>query len=122
MNLKDDVESIENTAKNELDEDERRKQSELVNLGYLTEVPQGRAVQKDIPNYAIEIGAIDEKVKAECLKIYTGEFAKQLNSTIKIPNSLISFLQNLKIEMENFRLKCVRDLRTFVRIYNIIYN
>ena len=69
------------------------------------------------PNFNNEIGVIDDKVKSECAKIYTGNFAKYLNPTEKIVDSLIPFLENIKKEMELMRLRCVKDLRIFVKIY-----
>lgn len=69
-------------------------------------------------SFISELNGIDEKVKVECAKIYVAEYAKLINNPDKIPVSLNNFLQNLKYEMESFRLKCVRDLRTFViKIY-----
>ena len=65
------------------------------------------------PNYNNEIGTIDDKVKTECAKLYVGNFAKYLNPTEKIVDSLIPFLDGVKKEMELMRLRCVKDLRTF---------
>lgn len=36
VNIKDNVEYIENTTKDEIEDDEKRRQIELNNLGYLT--------------------------------------------------------------------------------------
>ena len=146
VNNKENVEYIENTTKDELEEDEKRKQLEIVNLGYLTNSvldPSDISLNKsggisgfsannstknnvnfssNAFNFNSEINAIEEKVRVECIKVYTGEFAKILNNNSKIPNSLLLFLQNLKNEMETFRLKCVRDLRTYVRNILILFN
>lgn len=100
---------------------------ELENLGYLSKFLNGQVFsdskntkEKDkefsILSFLTELNGIDDKVKLECAKIYVGEFVKLINNSDKIPISLNQFLQNLKLEMEAFRLKCVRDLRTYVRI------
>ena len=44
-------------------------------------------------------------------KSYTGNFAKYLNPTEKMPDSLVPFLENIKKEMETLRKKFVKDLR-----------
>jgi golgin subfamily A member 4 len=129
VSLKENSDNIEifNCPKDEIEEDEKRKHNELLNLGYLSKfIIEGsgsnsapskdkKNVNESGPNFIHELNSIEEKVKVECAKIYTGEFAKVINNPMKIPETLIPFLQNVKVEMENFRLKCVRDLRTYVR-------
>ncbi len=68
----------------------------------------------NFPNYTNELNSIEEKIKGECAKVYTGEYVKLLNTPNKLPPSLVPFITNFKTEMENFRMKCVRDLRTYV--------
>jgi hypothetical protein len=130
VSMKEDVEAFE-VGKEELKEDEERKVEEINNLGLLArfilnpnENSQNEKKDKkgDIsyPNFIQEINSIDEKVKQECAKIYTGELAKLITAQEKIPLSLIPFIQNLKNEMEVFRLKCVRELRTYCQnLYKI---
>ncbi len=133
VNMKENVESVENNSKDELEQDEKRKQSELLNLGFVAKFYLGLGLNDNVPktnknvipgqkettpNFNSELNSIDDKVKQECIKIYTGEFAKLINNPEKLPASILPFLQNLKSEMENFRLKCVRDLRTYVIDFN----
>jgi hypothetical protein len=118
-------------TKDELDLDEKIKSEELENLGYLSKFlnnptlvidakqnDSGKEKDKNNSNSSItfiaELNGIDDKVKAECAKIYVGDYAKLINNPDKIPTSLNNFLINLKSEMQGFRLKCVRDLRTYV--------
>lgn len=121
-------EVIENSSKEDLEEDERRKKEELRKLGLLSnfilnthEIPPSQNVKgdknkdKDFPNFLSELNSIEDKVKAECVKVYTGEFAKLINNPTKLPPALVPFLQNVKTDLENFRLKCIRGLRTFVK-------
>lgn len=116
-------ETCEITTKEEIDEDDKRKQEELENLGYLTKFLSQPAQDSKNPkekesspiSFVAELNGIDEKVKVECARIYIGEYSKLINNPEKIPPSLYNFLQNLKLEMESFRLKCVRDLRTYVK-------
>ncbi len=122
LNMRDNSDTIELIGKEEMDADENSKTSEISNLGYLATFLQESTQIKskdNSPNINTEIAVIEDKVKAECAKIYTGEFAKIINTPNKLPPCLVVFIQNLKAEMENFRLKCVRDLRTFVIIYLI---
>ncbi len=128
ININELADSIELLTKEEIDEDEKRKLDELENLGYLSKFlnnsmvndPKGGNKEKDkdkegnMASFITELNGIDERVKVECSKIYIGEYAKLRNNPDKIPVSLNNFLQNLKSEMESFRLKCVRDLRTYV--------
>ena len=67
---------------------------------------------KEEPGFNTEIHSIDDKIKSECAKLYTGNYAKYLNPTEKIPDSLIPFLEDIKRDMEIMRLKNVKDLRT----------
>ena len=107
INLNELSESTELQQKEEFEEDEKRKIEELENLGYLSKFlnitpSQDNKNSKDkeiIISFIAELNGIDEKVKQDCAKI---------------PVSLNNFLINLKFEMESFRHKCVRDLRTYV--------
>lgn len=122
INLNELSESTELQQKEEFEEDEKRKIEELENLGYLSKFlnitpSQDNKNSKDkeiIISFIAELNGIDEKVKQDCAKIYLGEYLKLINNTEKIPVSLNNFLINLKFEMESFRHKCVRDLRTYV--------
>ena len=130
INLDELTDNIEFNTKEELDEDEKRKYEELESLGYLSKFlnnptliidgqkGSGKDKDKDKDSsitFMAELNGIDDKVKSECAKIYTGDYAKLINNPDKIPTSLNNFLTNLKFEMEGFRLKCVRDLRTYVK-------
>ena len=120
------ADSIELISKEEYDEDDKRKIEELENLGYLskflnlpfnpeTKNTKEKDKEPSVISFISELNGIDEKVKSECSKIYIGDYAKLINNPEKTPSSLNLFLQNLKNEMESFRLKCVRDLRTYVK-------
>lgn len=124
--MKENIEDVSIVEKEDLDADEQLKKEELLGLGFLaksivdpnssagTADKKGKATNASgEPSYGAEIDSIDEKVKTECAKIYTGNYAKFLNATEKMPDSLVAFLDDLKREMEIMRLKCVKDLRTF---------
>ena len=124
--MKEDKEDCAIVEKEDVDADELLKKDELLGLGLLAKfildpgLSTGGGDKKnkpanagDGPNYASEIASIDEKVKSECAKLYVGNYAKFLNTTEKIPDSLIPFLDDIKREMEIMRLRCVKDLRTF---------
>ena len=124
--MKENIEDVSIVEKEDLDADEQLKKDELLGLGFLAKSyldPNSSAGTADKkgkvtnasgePSYGAEIDSIDEKVKTECAKLYTGNYAKFLNATEKIPDSLVAFLDDLKREMEIMRLRCVKDLRTF---------
>ena len=122
--MKENTEDITILEKEDIDADEALKKEEILSLGFLaksildpsTNVIQDKkksASQGNEPNYNNEIGAIDDKLKSECAKIYVGNYAKFLNPQEKLPDSLIPFLEEIKREMEIMRLRCVKDLRTF---------
>lgn len=136
ITLDEITDNIELNTKEELDEDEKRKSDELENLGYLSKflinptivvdgkTGSGKDKDKDKDStitFMAELNGIDEKVRTECAKIYIGDYAKLINNTDKIPTSLNNFLTNLKSEMEGFRLKCVRDLRTYVKFLFFVF-
>ena len=121
ISLKELNEVIEITAKDELEEDEKEKINEIDNLGLLSKtlnniVPNVKGGKEKDNNLTFqnELSTITDKVKLECQKLYTGDFAKIINNNEKINPTLIPFIQKLKTEMENFRLKSIRDLRTYV--------
>ena len=122
--MKENIESSEIVNKEDIDADEVLKNEELTSLGFLAKsyadpsqaASNAKGAQKGAtgePLFNSEISSVDERVKAECAKIYVGNFAKYLNPQEKIPDSLIPFLLSVKSEMELMRLKCVRELRTF---------
>ena len=122
--MKENIESSEIVNKEDIDADEVLKNEELTSLGFLAKsyadpsqaASNAKGAQKGAtgePLFNSEISSIDERVKAECAKIYVGNFAKYLNPQEKIPDSLIPFILSVKSEMELMRLKCVRELRTF---------
>ena len=106
ITLKENSESIDLSGKEEIEEDSNRNAYELSFLGLLSKSLNG--------SFSQELNSIYDSVKVECSKIYVGQFAALINNPDKIPLSFLPFLQKLKQEMENFRLKCVRDLRTYV--------
>ena len=106
ITLKENTENIEITAKEDLEEDSKRKLFELSFLGLLTKNLNS--------SFSQELISIDDNVKAECIKIYVGQTASLINNPDKIPVSIVPFLQKLKQDMEIFRLKCIRDLRSYV--------
>ncbi len=128
VSLRENVESIEIISKEEIEEDEKRKKEEIKVLGLLSFFilnensitptnPPSKNEKKggdSFPNYLNELNSIEDKVKAECAKVYIGEYAKLINNPAKIPPSIAPFIQNFKTEMDNFRIKCIRDLRTYV--------
>ena len=106
ITLKETIESIDILGKEEIEEDSNRKVFELTFLGLLS---------KNLnTSFSQELNSIDDSVKVECSKIYVGQTAALINNPDKIPLSFIPFIQKLKHEMEIFRLKCIRDLRTYV--------
>jgi hypothetical protein len=135
VNLKEDSESTEITEKEDIDLDQNLKNEEILSLGVLgkllldpnsqTQVSnkKGSSSNTNEPNYNNEISLIDEKLRSECAKVYTGNFAKYLNPTEKMPDSLRKFLDQQKIEMEKFRKKFIKDLRTLSQnLYKLSIN
>lgn len=57
------------------------------------------------------IAKIDSTCKELCTKLYTGENAKYLVGTDKIPEYLSVFLEHMKRQSDEFRINCVRQLR-----------
>ena len=115
--MKEDVEDCEITEKEDIDFDEQLKKEELMSLGFLSKSilepnADDKKGNKEEPSFTKEISSVDEKIKSECAKIYTGNFAKYLNPTEKVPDSLIPFLEDIKRDMEIMRLKNIKDLRT----------
>ena len=123
--MKENTEDCSIVEKEDVDADEILKREELLGLGLLAKYildpnlstgadKKGKTTSATgEPSYSNEIASIDEKVKTECSKIYVGNYAKFLNATEKIPDSLIPFLDDIKRDMEIMRLRCVKDLRTF---------
>ena len=121
--MKENIEDITITEKEDLDADEVLKNDEILSLGFLAKSildpssniapDKKKGATGNEPSYNNEIASIDDKIKSECAKIYVGNYAKYLNPQEKIPDSLIPFLEDIKREMEIMRLKCVKDLRTF---------
>ena len=135
VNLKENSESTEITEKEDIDLDQNLKNEEILSLGVLGKIildpnsqtqvnnKKGSSNNSNEPNYNNEISSIDEKLRAECAKVYTGNFAKYLNPTEKMPDSLRKFLDKEKIEMEKFRKKFVKDLRTLSQnLYKLSIN
>ena len=117
--MKENTEDYTITEKEDLDADELLKKDEILCLGFLskaildsTTVIQDKKKVGIEQNYNYEISTIDDKIKTECAKIYVGNYAKYLNAD-KLPDSLVTFLEDVKREMEIMRLHCVKDLRTF---------
>ncbi len=54
---------------------------------------------------------IEKNVREESQKIYTGPSTKFLTGTDKIPDYLRNYLINMKKQVEDFRISCVRYLR-----------
>ena len=124
VTMKENIEDITITEKEDIDADEALKKEEILSLGLLSKfildtsanVNQDKkkaGAQGGEPNYNNEIASIDDKLRSECAKIYVGNYAKFLNPQEKLPDSLIPFLEEIKREMEIMRLRCVKDLRTF---------
>jgi len=107
ITLKENTETIDITSKEDLEEDSKRKVFELSFLGLLS--------KNFNSSFSQELSSIDDRVKAECIKIYVGQTASLINNPDKMPVSIVPFLQKLKQDMEIFRIKCVRDLRSFVK-------
>ena len=90
VNMKENVNYTENTSKEEIELDEKRKQNELLNLGYIGKLYLNLRLNDDISkitssnnknvnkekentlNFITELNSVDDKVKQECIKIYTG--------------------------------------------------
>ena len=115
--MRENIEDSAITEKEDIDLDEKLKKEELLSLGFLSKSilepsSDDKKGNKEEPSFNYEINSIDEKIKSECAKLYTGNYAKYLNPTEKIPDSLIPFLEEIKRDMEIMRLKNVKDLRT----------
>ena len=115
--MKEDVEDHTITKKEDFDFDEQLKKEELLGLGILSKSivdtnPDDKKGNKEELLYISELKSLDEKIKSECAKIYTGNYSKYLNPTEKIPDSLIPFLEDIKRDMEIIRLKNIKDLRS----------
>ena len=129
--MKENVEDISITEKEDIDADEELKKEELSALGFLAKLilapvdpnaakDKKKGPQGGEPNFTLEISSVDDKLKEECAKIYVGNYAKYINPQEKLPDSLVSFLGEVKREMEIMRLKCVKDLRKFCQnLYKI---
>lgn len=59
-----------------------------------------------------ELKAIEEKVRIECSKVYTGEYLKLIQNNEKMPAYLNDYLNKSKDELAQFRLTSIRILRT----------
>lgn len=57
------------------------------------------------------LGIIEKQSKELCGKLYTGEIAKYLVGTEKIPEYLTSFMEGMRRQAEDFRIGSVRQLR-----------
>ena len=115
--MKENVEDEAITEKEDIDFDEQLKKEELLGLGFLSKTilepnAEDKKGNKEEPSYTAEIKSIDEKIKSECARIYTGNYAKFLDPTEKVPDSLIPFMEDIKSDMEIMRLKNIKDLRT----------
>lgn len=55
---------------------------------------------------------IDKTCKDLVTKLYTGDNAKHLVGDEKIPEYLSNFLYNMHRQVEEFKISCVRQLRT----------
>ena len=116
--MKETVEEYTITEKEDIEFDEQLKKEELSSLGFLSKsilepnADDKKGGNKEESNYNSEIKSIDEKIKSECAKIYTGNYAKFLNPTEKVPDSLIPFLEDIKRDMEIMRIKNIKDLRS----------
>ena len=131
--MKENTEDVTITEKEDIEADEALKNDELLSLGFLAKSildPNSNVAQDkkkgaggNEPSYNNEIASIDDKIRSECAKIYVGNYAKYLNPQEKLPDSLVSFLEEIKREMEIMRLKCIKDLRTFCQnLYNFSLN
>ena len=78
-------------------DDEKRLEEEKENLGMLF-------YQKENKNFTQWLDEIEEIVKKECQRIYTGEKSKLLTGSDNIPDYLREYLANLKHNAENFRI------------------
>ena len=106
--MREDKEDFTITEKKGLDVDEILKKEELLGLRFLAQVilyPNSAAngdkkIQAANINgeasFNAELSSIDEKVKTECAKIYRGNYAKFLNTTDKMTDSLIPFLKDIR--------------------------
>lgn len=103
----EDQESVDLTEE-EQSSDERRKDEELEVLG-----PIGfKNAKEPYLKFPESIAKIDQTCKDLCTKLYTGENAKYLVGNDKIPEYLSLFLDHMKKQAEEFKINCVRELRT----------
>jgi hypothetical protein len=88
--------------------DEKRKEEELEHLGAIGFKNVTQAYLK----FNESVAAIEKQSKEVCPKLYTGENAKFLVGPEKIPEYLTTFLEGMRRQAEEFRISCVRLLRT----------
>lgn len=92
-------------AASDQEEDEKRRQAELGQLGPLSQ-------QKDERRFTQLVEEIEKVMKEEALKIYTAENKlKYITGADRIPDFLRDYIANMKKNAENFRLNCARELR-----------
>ena len=100
--------------------DEKRKDEELENLGPLGFKNASQTYYK----YQDMIGVIEKQSKELCAKLYTGDIAKYLVGTEKIPEYLTTFMEGMRRQAEDFRIGSVRQLReaanTLVQVCQIV--
>jgi len=78
--------------------------------------------QKENKKFREWIVDIENLVKAEAQKLYTGKYAALLTGADKIPDYLRVYLEQMKRSTEEFRISCCRQLRDYVILYNFVIN
>lgn len=92
----------------EAEVDETRKADELEHLG-----PIGfKNSSQQYLRFPEAIMEIDKTCRDLVTKLYTGDNAKHLVGDEKIPEYLSIFLANMHRQVEDFKINCVRQLRT----------
>ena len=92
----------------ELDIDAERERDELEHLGSIG----FKNSKEEYLKFPEAISKIDQTCKELVTKLYTGENAKYLVGDQKIPEYLRIFLLNMHRQVADFKITCVRMLRT----------
>lgn len=116
VTLNESQEGYELLNKDDILNDTKLQDEELKKLGFLyssIQVGDKEKNKKDdkVFTFMNELNGIDDKVKLECAKIYTGEYSKLISQNEKMPLALHQYLNKTKEELLNFRINNIRILK-----------
>lgn len=67
--------------------------------------------QKDAKKFSDWVLEIEKVIKEEAQRIYAGDKAKYLNGADRIPDYLRAYIENMRRNVEDFKIQSIRDLR-----------